>query len=163
MSLCVHKLNFLIIFQGTIVVVLGVVGIVLFGSINGGLQTEMDIIRLQTLWGRTNWIIYFLLMSLALCALYIFVSQLDLILTARSDLASEPFAGARRSESSSNTQKWPQNIQARYEQGLLWVRGRLEAWTTDKNDKNLAWTLGIGWACCGGALAGGCLVFAKAR
>ncbi len=31
-----------------------------------------------------------------------------------------------------------------------------------KDDKTLAWTLGIGWACCGGGLAGGCLVFAKA-
>jgi len=30
------------------------------------------------------------------------------------------------------------------------------------NDKQIAWTLGIGWACCGGGLAGMCLVFAKA-
>lgn len=38
----------------------------------------------------------------------------------------------------------------------------LEAWTAPKDDKQIAWTLGIGWACCGGGLAGGCLVFAKA-
>lgn len=38
----------------------------------------------------------------------------------------------------------------------------LETWSAPKDDKQVAWTLGIGWACCGGGLAGGCLVFAKA-
>jgi len=30
------------------------------------------------------------------------------------------------------------------------------------DDRQIAWILGIGWACTGGGLAGGCLVFAKA-
>jgi len=34
----------------------------------------------------------------------------------------------------------------------------LELWTAAKDDKTIAWTLGIGWACAGGGLAGGCLV-----
>ena len=38
----------------------------------------------------------------------------------------------------------------------------LEVWTATKDDKLIAWTLGIGWACAGGGLAGLCLVFAKA-
>jgi len=44
---------------------------------------------------------------------------------------------------------------------ILYITGWLEVWTAPKDDKQIAWTLGIGWACCGGGLAGGCLVFAK--
>jgi len=42
------------------------------------------------------------------------------------------------------------------------VKLKLEAWTAAHDDMQIAWTLGIGWACCGGGLAGMCLVFAKA-
>lgn len=49
-----------------------------------------------------------------------------------------------------------------YRNAMDWVKEKLEAWTAAKDDKTIAWTLGIGWACCGGGLAGGCLVFAKA-
>jgi hypothetical protein len=45
---------------------------------------------------------------------------------------------------------------------MNFVRNLLERWTESKDDKTIAWTLGIGWACCGGAMAGGSLVFAKA-
>lgn len=45
---------------------------------------------------------------------------------------------------------------------MLWVKEKLEMWTAPQDDKQVAWVLGIGWACCGGGLAGGCLVFAKA-
>ncbi|KAF8897042.1 hypothetical protein CPB84DRAFT_1781404 [Gymnopilus junonius] len=45
---------------------------------------------------------------------------------------------------------------------MNWTSDRLEEWAAPKDDKQVAWTLGIGWACCGGGLAGGCLVFAKA-
>ena len=39
---------------------------------------------------------------------------------------------------------------------------KLEIWTGPMDDGQIAWILGIGWACCGGGLAGGCLVFTKA-
>lgn len=42
------------------------------------------------------------------------------------------------------------------------LRELMEKWTAAKDDKTIAWTLGIGWACGGGAMAGGSLVFAKA-
>ena len=45
---------------------------------------------------------------------------------------------------------------------MSWVTDLVEWWAGPKDDKQVAWTLGIGWACCGGGLAGGCLVFAKA-
>ena len=45
---------------------------------------------------------------------------------------------------------------------MIWIAEKLEEWTARKDDKVIAWTLGIGWACAGGGLAGECLVFAKA-
>ncbi|THG94282.1 hypothetical protein EW145_g8171, partial [Phellinidium pouzarii] len=62
---------------GTVVVVIGVVGIVAFGSINAGLAEEMDISRLKALWGRANWLVYFAFMALALGGLFTFAAQLE--------------------------------------------------------------------------------------
>ena len=53
-------------------------------------------------------------------------------------------------------------VKAMWDSVMLRVRIALESWTAPHDDKRIAWTLGIGWACCGGGLAGGCLVFAKA-
>ncbi|KAI0051182.1 hypothetical protein FA95DRAFT_1554753 [Auriscalpium vulgare] len=146
---------------GTIIVILGVIGIVAFGSINSGLSSETSAAHLAYLWGRAGWIGYFLVMSLALALLYTFTSQLDLVLAARADLSAEPFAGMSARMPVTGTgplgkaRGW-----ARW--SLVWIAEKLEDWTAGKDDKVVAWTLGIGWACCGGGMAGECLVFAKA-
>ena len=126
----------------------------------------MDLSHLKELWGRANWIVYFIFMTLALIIVYNFVSQLDMVYSARSDLSAEPFAAAGGAGVRRNTgnakQGWFAWIKSVHGSVIAWVREKLEMWTAAKNDKTLAWTLGIGWACCGGGLAGGCLVFAKA-
>lgn len=105
-------------------------------------------------------------MSLALILVYTFISQLDMILAARSDLSAEPFAaatGGRARDGNGNAKRgWFARLRSGHTSAITWLRERLEVWTAAKNDKTLAWTLGIGWACVGGGLAGGCLVFAKA-
>lgn len=102
-------------------------------------------------------------MSLALALLYTFTSSLDAVLAARSDLSAEPFAGmsARRGAIPANT-GWVGKARWNTQRLGIWIGEKLERWTETKDDKQVAWTLGIGWACCGGGLAGGCLVFAKA-
>lgn len=151
--------------QGTVIVILGVVGIVLFGSINSGLETEMDLARLKHLWARLNWLLYFIFMSIALILVYIFISQLEYVLLARSDISAQPFSGmngvALGAPQRPGGVGWVAALRMRYQQALAWVREKLEEWTAAKDDKTISWTLGIGWACCGGGLAGGCLVFAK--
>lgn len=148
--------------QGTVVVIFGVIGIVAFGSINSGLAQETDAERLAYLWRRGGWLGFFLLMTISLASTYIFTNELDAVLTARSDLSAEPFS------SISARRRLPDNAGSmakakfRIESGLLWVKLKLEAWTAAHDDMQIAWTLGIGWACCGGGLAGMCLVFAKA-
>lgn len=142
-------------------VILGVVGIVAFGSINSGLATESDANHLSHLWARGGWIGYFIVMCSVLFALLVCIVQLDAILVARSDLEAVPFAAAGGARSSPPTGRLAR-IRGAWATVITWIRVRLELWTSAHDDKQIAWTLGIAWACAGGGLAGGCLVFAKA-
>ncbi|PPQ63488.1 hypothetical protein CVT24_005145 [Panaeolus cyanescens] len=160
---------------GTVVVILGVIGIVAFGSINSGLTTDTDVAHITYLWRRGGWLSYFFTMSLVLFLVIVFTSRLDFVLAARADLAAVPFSATRpvmqgSAQSPSFIRKgWLRKvfgllifIKYIWDTGISWTTDRLEQWAGPKDDKQVAWTLGIGWACCGGALAGGCLVFAKA-
>ncbi|KAJ7178478.1 hypothetical protein C8R43DRAFT_973462 [Mycena crocata] len=155
---------------GTIVVVLGVIGIVAFGSINSGLATETDVAHLTSLWRRGGWLGFFFFMALSLILLVIATGKLDAILAVRSDLSSVPFAAGMHTTRSSDSDSRSQNIFAKtmgtvqrtWGSVMLILAEWLELWTAPKDDTTIAWTLGIGWACCGGGLAGGTLVFAKA-
>ncbi|GJJ06567.1 hypothetical protein Clacol_000760 [Clathrus columnatus] len=150
---------------GTVIIVFGVIGIVLFGSINSGLSNDMDITRLNRLWGRAGWLSFFILMTIVLFILYICVSQLDAVLVARADISSVPFSGENGSRQPARPKSGPASyvfaLGTKYKAIVTWVYDKLEQWTSAHSDKQIAWTLGIGWACCGGGLAGGCLVFAK--
>ena len=167
--------------KGTVVVILGVVGIVAFGSINSGLTNATDVTHITYLWRRGGWLSYFFAMSFALFFVLIFTTRLDAVLASRADLAAVPFSGARPLQgsglpppnvsfsSAARRRSWFGKLfgffaalKAGWDAAMNWTTDRLEAWAAPKDDKQVAWTLGIGWACCGGGLAGGCLVFAKA-
>ncbi|KAH8992855.1 hypothetical protein EDB86DRAFT_2931264 [Lactarius hatsudake] len=147
---------------GTIIVILGVVGIVAFGSINTGLSEESSAAHLADLWGRVGWLGYFLTMSISLALLYIFTTQLDLVLSSRSDLSAQPFAGMSARMTKAPSGGLLVRLKGLWSWSMIWIAEKLEDWTAGKDDKVIAWTLGIGWACAGGGLAGECLVFAKA-
>lgn len=166
--------------QGTIIVILGVIGIVAFGSINSGLTSKTDVEHLTYLWRRGGWLGFFFAMAIALISVYIFTSRLDAVLTARGDIDAPPFSATsfdlpftRNGSSIGNTrlsgdgqkpvvQRLMLFTRTGWQNFMLYLTRLLEVWTGPKDDKQIAWTLGIGWACCGGGLAGGCLVFAKA-
>lgn len=148
--------------QGTIIVIFGVIGIVAFGSINSGLAQETDARHLTHLWTRGNWLAYFFFMTFALFFLYTFTSQLEAVLTARSDLSALPFGSVDMRAGKPPARSMFGKARGLWNSAMLRVRIFLESWTASHDDKRIAWTLGIGWACCGGGLAGGCLVFAKA-
>ncbi|KAI0081307.1 hypothetical protein K474DRAFT_1656812 [Panus rudis PR-1116 ss-1] len=148
---------------GTVIVIIGVIGIVAFGSINSGLSSETNAAHLAYLWSRGNWLAYFFFMTFALFALYTFTSQLEAVLAARSDISAVPFsATSTRRPAAPPVLNWFGKVKALWDTGMMRAREYLELWTATHDDKRIAWTLGIGWACCGGGLAGGCLVFAKA-
>ncbi|KAI0093398.1 hypothetical protein BDY19DRAFT_923533 [Irpex rosettiformis] len=147
---------------GTIIVIIGVIGIVAFGSINSGLAQETDAKHLTHLWTRGNWLAYFFFMTFSLFSLYTFTSQLEAVLAARSDLSALPFGSVDMRAARPTSRNILRKIKSVWNSIMLRVRIFLESWTASHDDKRIAWTLGIGWACCGGGLAGGCLVFAKA-
>jgi len=101
-------------------------------------------------------------MSLSLALLYKFATQLDLVLSSRSDLSGQPFAGMSARIPKTSSGGLLIRIKGLWNWSMIWFAEKLEAWTAEKDDKVIAWTLGIGWACAGGGLAGECLVFAKA-
>ncbi|KAG6876788.1 hypothetical protein C0992_011750 [Termitomyces sp. T32_za158] len=179
--------RFLVGTPGTIIVILGVIGIVAFGSINSGLSSQTDVTHITYLWRRGGWLGFFFFMSGALVILLIFVERLDAVLTSRSDLSATPVANSDIPLASrdtlpngnsriraANSSQWRissfirslldaiRTLRATWASLMVWVTGRLEVWTAPQDDKQIAWTLGILWACCGGDLAGGTLVFAKA-
>ncbi len=109
-------------------------------------------------------------MAGALLLLLLFIIKLDGLLAARSEISSVPFDGMGGGASQATVQHGRPNKVVRFfvtlkmgwDKVMIWVTQLLEHWTAAKDDMTIAWTLGIGWACCGGGLAGGCLVFAKA-
>ena len=134
-----------------------------FGSINSGLAEETDAAHLTYLWTRGNWLGYFFVMSFALIFLSIFTCQLDAVLAARSDLSAAPFGSSSASaKPPSGRFAWLLRVKGLWDSAMTWIKIWLEHWTAAHDDKRIAWTLGIGWACLGGGLAGGTLVFAKA-
>lgn len=148
---------------GTVVVVLGVIGIVAFGSINKGLTTNMNIDILTSLWSRAGWLAYFVICGfLPIFIVYIGASQLEDVLNSRMDIISEPSTPKpANSRTATSTGIWATTVD-KWNNWMHWTKDKIVAWSNDKSEKTLAWTLGICWACCGGALAGGTLVFAKA-
>lgn len=132
----------------------------------------MDVLHLTYLWRRIGWLGYFFAMTAALLVLLLLISRLDLILTTRGDISApndtatglpEPntsLTGGRGCKSLFD--RFLHLLASTWEKMITFITQHLETWAAPKDDKYIAWTLGIGWACCGGGLAGGCLVFAKA-
>ncbi|KAG8818790.1 hypothetical protein FRC17_010707 [Serendipita sp. 399] len=151
----------------------GVIGIVAFGSINKGLVTNIDLNLLIELWSRVGWLCYFIILGfLPIFIVYIGASQLETVVFDRMDILGDPLVTPKPTSRSSGGWRqanggtvglgWWETVKVKWQSWMHWTRGWIENWSVDKSDKTLTWTLGICWACCGGALAGGTLVFAKA-
>ncbi|KAF8320817.1 hypothetical protein DL93DRAFT_2131210 [Clavulina sp. PMI_390] len=151
--------------QGTVVVILGVIGIVAFGSINKGLKEYFSLALLSSLWSRGRWIAYFILMTTAIVVQYISNTQLEAVYHARSEISVLPSHATPRARTAIPSGKvgltWFR-VSQMWSVAMAKLRDWMENWTASKDDKTIAWILGIGWACNGGAMAGGSLVFAKA-
>ncbi|KIY50320.1 hypothetical protein FISHEDRAFT_25614, partial [Fistulina hepatica ATCC 64428] len=144
---------------GAVTIALGVVGIVGFGSINSGLAEETDLKNLSRLWRRGSWLGFFFFMTAALFLLIVCTDKLDRLLVARSEIIPSTLPVP---ESQNKTPSVFAKAVGYWTAASVKLGEYIEWWTAAKDDKVIAWTLGIGWACSGGGLAGMCLVFAKA-
>ena len=144
------------------------IGIVAFGSINSGLKDDFSLALLSHLWARGGWIGYFCVMTSAIVTQYICNTQLEAVYISRSEMSVLPahrMPGTRTNynpTARAGMMGYVARAGAAWNQAMKMLRDVMESWSAAKDDKTIAWTLGIGWACCGGAMAGGSLVFAKA-
>jgi len=129
-------------------------------------QEYFSLALLSHLWARPGWIGYFILITSAIVIQYISNTQLEAVYHARSEIAfpsnsNTGMRSSRRTSSGRVKMAWTRLSEA-WGRGQNALQGLMERWTENKGDKTVAWILGIGWACNGGAMAGGSLVFAKA-
>src|SRR6201996_5936251 len=117
----------------------------------------MSLSRLITLWTRPGWLLFFIIMFAAIFFLFLIMSHLDAILVSHSDMSDEPILEALTPNAG-----FFRRAKYKWDRWNKELREQLAEKNARKNDKELAWILGVGWSFTGGLLAGGCLVFAKA-
>ncbi|EIW69442.1 hypothetical protein TREMEDRAFT_43986 [Tremella mesenterica DSM 1558] len=152
--------------RGTAVIVFGVILILIFSSINHGLQQSLSISRLNSLWARPAWIAYFILVSLFTISTYLVSSLFAAVLASRASYSPLPSPTLELPTSRPTS---PPRLLAIFG-GILSIRRkfehsavlRLEKFFSRTGDARIVWLQGIGWAVAGGSLAGLCLVFTKA-
>ncbi|KAL7418184.1 hypothetical protein BDY24DRAFT_374355 [Mrakia frigida] len=146
--------------QGTLLIVLGVILIIVFSSINSGLSTSLSLHRLHLLWGRGGFVLYFLVQIVTLFLAWTSVLSLTRILDNRTsevdELDPSRFPPHRFIPKILHPAYY---FRARQELRLSLYLTEL---TARSSDLRLAWSVGLGWASVGGALAGASLVFTKA-
>ncbi|KAI5450135.1 hypothetical protein NCC49_003762 [Naganishia albida] len=158
--------------QGTALIVLGVLCILIFSSINHGLDAVITVERLSEMWSRGNWLAWFFFIVFATFFTFEITHLLALLLKSRESLSptGEFDPSLPPTSTGGRARGGPQNPVIKFMKGLWtrWraVRGmvlsRLERMLERTNDERVRYMQGIGWAVVGGSLAGGCLVFTKA-
>ena len=99
-------------------------------------------------------------MTTAIIIVFIGTAQLDAILVARADLTALPTSRPPATSQQKKTSVMA-FIKEKWAWAMHWSRNTLDNWTAAKDDKYVAWMLGLGWSCTGGALAGACLVVCR--
>ncbi|TXT12631.1 uncharacterized protein COLE_03041 [Cutaneotrichosporon oleaginosum] len=148
--------------RGTGFIVLGVILIVIFSSINHGLKQELSVDELSELWRRGSWLSYFFVLIFATWVVYLVGDLLHKVAKQRasfSPLPSPTMGRGSRPPPALNT------FQRSLAQWRAWentILGHLERLLQRTPDTRVQWLEGIFFASCGGSLAGLCLVFTKA-
>ncbi|RSH94093.1 hypothetical protein EHS25_006747 [Saitozyma podzolica] len=152
--------------RGTAVIVLGVILILVFSSINHGLSQSLSVSRLNSLWTRGSWLAYFAFLVAFTASTYLVSHLLKRLVSSRASFSPLP---SPTIELAPSRPKPPHPIIAFYRKVVeAWNKfegialKRIEIILARADDARVIWLQGIGWAVAGGSLAGLCLVFTKA-
>nr|XP_018263783.1 uncharacterized protein I303_03656 [Kwoniella dejecticola CBS 10117]OBR85941.1 hypothetical protein I303_03656 [Kwoniella dejecticola CBS 10117] len=152
--------------QGTIIIILGVILIIIFSSINHGLTQSLDVERLNSLWSRAAWLFYFLFIVLFTASTYLVSSLFASVLASRASFSPLPSPTLELPTSRPRSPNAIMGFFGRISKTNKKLESaavrRLEVWFGRTDDARLTWLQGMGWAVTGGSLAGLCLVFTKA-
>lgn len=128
---------------------------------------QAELSRLNALWSRIDWLVYFTFLILFTSSTYFASSILARLLASRASFS--PLPSPTTEMTIPPRIKQPSPFVAFFKR--LWVRWRAvenfalrhtETILQRAEDPRVTWLQGIGWAVCGGSLAGMCLVFTKA-
>ncbi|KAK8869760.1 hypothetical protein IAR55_000328 [Kwoniella newhampshirensis] len=152
--------------RGTAVIIVGVILIIVFSSINHGLIQSLDIDRLNSLWTRGSWIAYFIFIILFTSFVYLLSNLLAAFLASRASFSPLPSPTLELPTSKPKEPNAFKGFFLRITKGRKRIENfalrRMESLFQRTDDARLIWLQGIGWAVTGGSLAGLCLVFTKA-
>jgi hypothetical protein len=150
--------------NGTAVIILGVILILVFSSINHGLSQSLPISLLNHLWSRGSWLAWFVLLIVFNGTTYLTSHLLRKLLAARasySPLPSPSITLRPRLGERNTVMRFVDGMKGRWEHIERILLSRMERMFQRADDARLTWLQGIGWGVCGGGLAGLCLVFTK--
>ncbi|WVN85327.1 uncharacterized protein L203_100472 [Cryptococcus depauperatus CBS 7841] len=152
--------------RGTAIIILGVILIIVFSSINHGLIQGLSIHRLNGLWSRPAWIAYLILIVAFTSVTYLTSSFLGALVSSRASFSPLPSPSlelpASRPSSPGKVVSVYRTIRSIWARFRKLALDRMEILFSRTGDERLTWLQGIGWAVAGGSLAGLCLVFTKA-
>lgn len=160
---------------GTLVIVVGVVGVVVFG--NQRAETDFDqeanlsLDLLKQIWGRCSWIVYFTVLE-ATTVVFWWISSIvnevtmDRVLDERGEADADPTdgmvgRGGRREAAPAGWKGiWVRTLRAK-KFARRTIKGWIEGWSQSKADMTIRKAGGLAWAITGGVLAGTTLILAK--
>ncbi|GAA5931386.1 hypothetical protein JCM1841_002800 [Sporobolomyces salmonicolor] len=170
---------------GTIVIILGVVGVVVFGNhrlpSDFDAESNLSLTLLKQIWGRTDWIVYLVALEVSTIAVWWFSSITHQVCMARitdergddeRDVsgidAMVGGGGGRRLANPYEGQGFVGRLKGwrdgvKRTQGRLRkkVRGLVERWSQSRPDTSIRKLAGLCWSVTGGMLSGQTLVLAK--
>lgn len=157
---------------------MGVILILVFSSINHGLRDSLTIDELSRLWRRPSWLSYFFFLTAATYGVYLISDVLAKVSknrasfdslpspelpTARSFGRSSPGVNGSAVAKYWSKAKWIHRYaKAKHKHYENIILRYIEEKLSRASDARVQWFEGIGWAVCGGSLAGLCIIFTKA-
>jgi hypothetical protein len=122
---------------------------------------------LNMLWARIDWLVYFIFLILFTSSTYFASSILARLLASRASFS--PLPSPTIDLPTTTRAKPPHPIIGFFKRMAAagrrinsFVLRQVEVILQRAEDPRVTWLQGIGWAVCGGSLAGMCLVFTKA-
>lgn len=166
---------------GTLVVILGVVGVIGFGNIRqAGIDEEanMSLSTLETLWARPPWIFHLIALELITCLILWLASigyevieekkMFEVSPTHREDGDVDVEMVLRRGGGRTISRnglchlfKFLSPILNFRRKIRIWIKLSIESWSVSRSDQAMMKLDGLLWGCSAGLLAGQTLIFAK--
>ncbi|KAM0791685.1 hypothetical protein ACM66B_003959 [Microbotryomycetes sp. NB124-2] len=170
---------------GTATIVLGVVGVVVFGNQRDkgeyDKESNLSLTLLKQLWSRLDWILFFVFLELTTVALFWFSTVVHQVCMARVtdergdvDRSSPDHdieemldgGGGRRAvledaDLRTRVTAFRRKFHKSHGHARRFIKRLLEHWSQSRPDSSIRQLAGMSWAITGGVLAGQTLIYAK--